>query len=104
REPHLHPERHLYSGGRGDVTYNVHCKKCANDGKTCSPCSNSVHFVPRQFGLSIPKVLITDLLSNTNYTFSIEAVNGVSDLSPTPKQEVTVNITTGQTGIVSFLR
>ncbi|XP_016112584.1 ephrin type-A receptor 3-like [Sinocyclocheilus grahami] len=85
------------SGGRGDVTYNVHCRKCANDGKTCSPCSNSVHFVPRQFGLSIPKVLITDLLSNTNYTFSIEAVNGVSDLSPTPKQQVTVNITTSQT-------
>ncbi|KAL1280764.1 hypothetical protein QQF64_015364, partial [Cirrhinus molitorella] len=85
------------SGGRGDVTYNVHCRKCANDGKTCSPCSNSVHFIPRQFGLSIPKVLITDLLSNTNYTFSVEAVNGVSDLSPTPKQEVTVNITTGQT-------
>uniref|UniRef100_A0A8C1Z6H8 receptor protein-tyrosine kinase n=1 Tax=Cyprinus carpio TaxID=7962 RepID=A0A8C1Z6H8_CYPCA len=85
------------SGGRGDVTYNIHCRKCANDGKTCSPCSNSVHFVPRQFGLSIPKVLITDLLSNTNYTFSIEAVNGVSDLSPNPKQQVTVNITTSQT-------
>jgi len=46
--------------------------------------------------------LITDLLSNTNYTFSIEAVNGVSDLSPTPKQEVTVNITTGQTGRLSL--
>ncbi|XDV27811.1 hypothetical protein PO909_031293 [Leuciscus waleckii] len=65
------------SGGRGDVTYSVHCRKCAGD---------------------VPKVLITDLLSNTNYTFSIEAVNGVSDLSPTPKQQVTVNITTGQTG------
>ncbi|XP_077077905.1 ephrin type-A receptor 3-like isoform X1 [Siphateles boraxobius] len=85
------------SGGRGDVTYSVHCRKCAGDGKTCSPCSNNVHYKPRQFGLSIPKVLITDLLSNTNYTFSIEAVNGVSDLSPTPKQQVTVNITTGQT-------
>ncbi|KAI7809919.1 putative ephrin type-A receptor 3-like [Triplophysa rosa] len=85
------------SGGRGDVIYSVHCRKCAGDGKTCTPCSTSVHFVPRQFGLSIPKVLITDLLSNTNYSFSIEAVNGVSDLSPTPKQQVIVNITTSQT-------
>ncbi|XP_072544403.1 ephrin type-A receptor 4b [Salminus brasiliensis] len=85
------------SGGRGDVAYNIHCRKCPGDGRKCSPCGSSVHFVPRQFGLSMAKVLISDLLSNTNYTFSIEAVNGVSDLSPTLKQQVTVNITTGQT-------
>ncbi|XP_017555773.1 ephrin type-A receptor 4b [Pygocentrus nattereri] len=85
------------SGGRGDVTYNIHCRKCPGDGRKCSPCGSGVHFLPRQFGLSMAKVLVSDLLSNTNYTFSIEAVNGVSDLSPTLKQQVTVNITTGQT-------
>ncbi|XP_030631787.1 ephrin type-A receptor 4b [Chanos chanos] len=85
------------TGGRGDVAYNVHCKKCSGEGRECSPCGSGVHFIPRQFGLSLAKVQVTDLLSNTNYTFSIEAVNGVSDLSPNPKQLVVVNITTGQT-------
>ncbi|KAG5850461.1 hypothetical protein ANANG_G00082690 [Anguilla anguilla] len=49
------------------------------------------------FGLSLPKVQVTDLLPHTNYTFSIEALNGVSDLSPSPRQLVSVNITTSQT-------
>ncbi|XP_041120607.1 ephrin type-A receptor 3-like [Polyodon spathula] len=84
------------SGGRGDVSYSVHCRKCSSDGRKCSPCGSGTHFVPRQFGLSYAKVLITDLLPHTNYTFDIEAVNGVSDLSPSPKQWISVNITTSQ--------
>ncbi|KAI4883767.1 hypothetical protein NFI96_004016 [Prochilodus magdalenae] len=87
------------NGGRGDVTYNIHCRKCPGDSRKCGPCGSGIHFVPRQFGLSMAKVLVSDLLSNTNYTFIIEAVNGVSDLSPSPKQQVTVNITTGQTEV-----
>lgn len=86
------------SGGRGDVTYSVHCRKCSEDGRKCGPCGSGPHFVPRQFGLSLPKVQVTDLLPHTNYTFSIEALNGVSDLSPSPRQLVSVNITTSQTG------
>ncbi|MGH0130535.1 UNVERIFIED_CONTAM: hypothetical protein FKN15_026417 [Acipenser sinensis] len=86
------------SGGRGDVSYSVHCRKCSSDGRKCSPCSSGLHFVPRQFGLSYTKVLITDLLPHTNYTFDIEAVNGVSDLSSSPKQCISVNITTSQAG------
>uniref|UniRef100_A0AAY4AFE8 receptor protein-tyrosine kinase n=1 Tax=Denticeps clupeoides TaxID=299321 RepID=A0AAY4AFE8_9TELE len=85
------------NGGRGDVTYSIHCKKCSGDGRKCGPCGSGLHFVPRQFGLSDTKVLVTDLQPHTNYTFSIEAVNGVSDLSPSPKQLVSVNITTSQT-------
>ncbi|RXM34912.1 Ephrin type-A receptor 3 [Acipenser ruthenus] len=84
------------NGGRGDVSYSVHCRKCSSDGRKCSPCGSGLHFVPRQFGLSYSKVLITDLLPHTNYTFDIEAVNGVSDLSPSPKQCISVNITTSQ--------
>ncbi|MGH0141918.1 UNVERIFIED_CONTAM: hypothetical protein FKN15_075120 [Acipenser sinensis] len=84
------------SGGRGDVSYSVHCRKCSSDGRKCSPCGSGLQFVPRQFGLSYSKVLITDLLPHTNYTFDIEAVNGVSDLSPSPKQCISVNITTSQ--------
>ncbi|XP_062409614.1 ephrin type-A receptor 4b [Sardina pilchardus] len=85
------------TGGRGDVAYNVHCRKCSSDGRKCSPCGGGLHFAPRQFGLLSAKVQVTDLLPHTNYTFSIEAVNGVSDLSPTPRLQVSVNITTSQT-------
>ncbi|XP_060785606.1 ephrin type-A receptor 4b [Neoarius graeffei] len=85
------------SGGRSDLAYNVHCRKCASDGRKCGPCGSGVHFTPRQFGLDATKVLVSSLLPNTDYAFSIEAINGVSDLSPSPKQQLTVNITTGQT-------
>ncbi|GAA6101237.1 ephrin type-A receptor 4b isoform X1 [Tachysurus ichikawai] len=86
------------SGGRGDLAYNVHCRKCAPDGRKCGPCGGGVHFTPRQFGLDTTKVFVSGLLPNTDYAFSIEAINGVSDLSPSPKQQLTINITTGQTG------
>ncbi|XP_062842069.1 ephrin type-A receptor 3 isoform X1 [Trichomycterus rosablanca] len=89
------------TGGRGDVTYSVHCKKCSGTvrevGERCVPCGSSAHFSPRQFGLAHPRVQITELQPRTNYTFSIEAVNGVSDLRPSPRHLVNVNITTSQT-------
>ncbi|MFT7809700.1 ephrin type-A receptor 3-like [Arapaima gigas] len=88
------------SGGRGDITYNVYCKRCPGDGVLCLPCNSGggggPHFVPRQFGLSLPQVLVTDLQPRTNYTFSVEALNGVSDLSTTPRQVVFLNVTTSQ--------
>ncbi|XP_043990137.1 ephrin type-A receptor 4b isoform X1 [Gambusia affinis] len=85
------------TGGRGDITYSLHCKKCSGEGKKCAPCGSSVHFVPRQFGLSSASVLITDLQPDSNYTFTIESQNGVSDLSPTPRGTVVINVTTSQT-------
>ncbi|XP_030625877.1 ephrin type-A receptor 3 [Chanos chanos] len=94
------------SGGRGDVTYSVHCRKCSGEvdaggagaGERCVPCGSGPHFSPRQFGLALPRVLVTELQPHTNYTFSIEALNGVSDLSPSPRPLVSVNVTTSQTG------
>lgn len=86
------------TGGRGDITYSLHCRKCIGDGKKCTPCGSSVHFVPRQFGLSSATVLVTDLQPDSNYSFTIESQNGVSDLSPTPRGTVVINITTSQTG------
>ncbi|XP_054888584.1 ephrin type-A receptor 4b isoform X1 [Poeciliopsis prolifica] len=85
------------TGGRGDITYSLHCRKCSGEGKKCAPCGSSVHFVPRQFGLSSASVLITDLQPDSNYTFTIESQNGVSDLSPTPRGTVVINVTTSQT-------
>ncbi|KAG7526878.1 ephrin type-A receptor 3-like isoform X1 [Solea senegalensis] len=85
------------TGGRGDITYSLHCRKCSDDGKKCAPCGSSVHFVPRQFGLSSTTVLVTDLQPDSNYSFTIESQNGVSDLSPTPRGTVVINVTTSQT-------
>ncbi|KAM7379164.1 hypothetical protein PAMP_004734 [Pampus punctatissimus] len=85
------------TGGRGDITFSLHCRKCVGDGKKCTPCGSSVHFVPRQFGLSSATVLVTDLQPDSNYSFTIESQNGVSDLSPTPRGTVVINITTSQT-------
>ncbi|KAM4552266.1 ephrin type-A receptor 3-like [Odontesthes bonariensis] len=85
------------TGGRGDITYSLHCRKCSGDGKKCTPCGSSIHFVPRQFGLSSATVLITDLQPDSNYSFTIESQNGVSDLSPTPRGTVVINVTTSQT-------
>ncbi len=97
------------SGGRGDVTYSVHCRKCsgeagaAGDSEKCVPCGSGPHFNPRQFGLTHPRVLVSQLQPHTNYTFNIEALNGVSDLSPSPRQLVPVNVTTSQTGAMSHI-
>ncbi|XP_067108462.1 ephrin type-A receptor 4b isoform X2 [Osmerus mordax] len=85
------------TGGRGDVTYNLFCRKCSGDGRKCVPCGSAVHFVPRQFGVAVAAVLVTDLQPHSNYSFTVESQNGVSDLSPSPRGEVTVNVTTSQT-------
>lgn len=86
------------TGGRGDITYSLHCRKCSDDGRKCVPCGSSVHFVPRQYGLSSAVVLVTDLQPDSNYSFTVESQNGVSDLSPSPRGKVVINVTTSQTG------
>ncbi|XP_034051839.1 ephrin type-A receptor 4b isoform X2 [Gymnodraco acuticeps] len=85
------------TGGRGDISYSLHCRKCSGDGRKCTPCGSSVHFVPRQFGLSSASVLVTDLQPDSNYSFTVESQNGVSDFSPTPRGTVVINVTTSQT-------
>ncbi|XP_069474150.1 ephrin type-B receptor 1 isoform X2 [Ambystoma mexicanum] len=89
-----HPPRE--TGGREDVTYNIICKKCRSDRRSCSRCDDNVEFVPRQLGLAEGRVFISSLWAHMPYTFEIHAVNGVSNKSPFPPQHVTVNITTNQ--------
>ncbi|XP_039078782.1 ephrin type-A receptor 3 isoform X2 [Hyaena hyaena] len=86
----------LDTGGRKDVTFNIICKKCGWNIKQCEPCSPNVRFLPRQFGLTNTTVTVTDLLAHTNYTFEIDAINGVSELSSPPRQFAAVSITTNQ--------
>lgn len=86
------------TGGRGDITYSIHCRKCSGEGRKCAPCGSSVHYIPRQYGLLSTTVQVTDLQPDSNYSFTVESQNGVSDLSPTPRGTVAVNVTTSQTG------
>ncbi|XP_069775269.1 ephrin type-B receptor 2 isoform X2 [Narcine bancroftii] len=84
------------TGGREDVVYNVICKSCGSGRGPCTRCGDNVQFVPRQLGLAEPHVYISDLLAHTQYTFEIQAVNGVSDQSPHSPSFASVNITTNQ--------
>uniref|UniRef100_A0A671XVI9 receptor protein-tyrosine kinase n=1 Tax=Sparus aurata TaxID=8175 RepID=A0A671XVI9_SPAAU len=84
------------TGGREDVVYNIVCKKCRADRRSCSHCDDNVDFVPRQLGLTETRVLISNLWAHTLYSFEIQAVNGVSNKSPYPAQHVSIDITTNQ--------
>uniref|UniRef100_A0A674H0U0 Ephrin type-A receptor 3 n=1 Tax=Taeniopygia guttata TaxID=59729 RepID=A0A674H0U0_TAEGU len=87
----------LDTGGRKDVTFNIVCKKCSGGGgRQCEPCSDNVRFLPRQSGLTNTSVTVVDLLAHTNYTFEIDALNGVSALSSLSRQFAAVSITTNQ--------
>ena len=55
-------------------------------------------FSPQQAGLVDTYVTVMDLLAHANYTFEVEAVNGVSDLSRTQRLFAAVSIATSQAG------
>uniref|UniRef100_A0A672TCR4 receptor protein-tyrosine kinase n=1 Tax=Sinocyclocheilus grahami TaxID=75366 RepID=A0A672TCR4_SINGR len=84
------------SGGRKDVTFNVVCKRCWPGPRQCEPCRGAVRFLPRATGLTNTTVTVVDLLAHTNYTFEIDAQNGVSSLAPTVRHYAAVTITTNQ--------
>lgn len=86
------------SGGREDLVYNIICKSCGAGRGACTRCGDNVQFTPRQLGLTEPRIYISDLLAHTQYTFEIQAVNGVTDQSPFSPQFASVNITTNQAG------
>ncbi|XP_062292452.1 ephrin type-A receptor 7-like isoform X6 [Scomber scombrus] len=80
------------TGGRADLTYSVGCRRCV--GRQCEPCGASVGFVPQQVGLTERTVTVVNLLPNTNYTFTVEALNGVSELLPNKRFYTQVNVST----------
>ncbi|XP_030050428.1 ephrin type-A receptor 5 isoform X2 [Microcaecilia unicolor] len=84
------------TGGRKDVSYNIVCKKCNSHSSLCEECGSHVRYLPQQNSLKNTSVMVVDLLAHTNYTFEVEAENGVSDLSPSARQYVSVNVTTNQ--------
>ncbi|XP_006145139.1 ephrin type-B receptor 6 isoform X1 [Tupaia chinensis] len=86
-------------GGRGDLLFNVVCKECGGHGEpggggTCRRCRDEVHFDPRQRGLTESRVLVGGLRAHVPYILEVQAVNGVSELSPDPPQAAAINVST----------
>uniref|UniRef100_A0A8C2KA28 Ephrin type-B receptor 3 n=1 Tax=Cyprinus carpio TaxID=7962 RepID=A0A8C2KA28_CYPCA len=69
-------------GGREDLLYNVICKKCLPERGTCTRCDDNVDISPRHLGLTERHVTVRNLQAHTQYSFEIQAVNGVSNKTP----------------------
>uniref|UniRef100_A0A8C7FY70 Ephrin type-A receptor 10 n=2 Tax=Oncorhynchus kisutch TaxID=8019 RepID=A0A8C7FY70_ONCKI len=80
------------TGGRGDLTYSVGCRRCV--GVQCEPCGASVGFMPQQSGVTERTVTVVNLMANSNYTLTVEALNGVSELLPNKRFYTQVNVST----------
>lgn len=90
-------------GGRGDLLFNVVCRECGSrrepgGGSACRRCPDEVHFDPRQRGLTESRVLVGGLRAHVPYILEVQAVNGVSELSPDPPQAAAINVSTSHAG------
>ncbi|XP_068598428.1 ephrin type-A receptor 2a [Brachionichthys hirsutus] len=79
----------LITGGRTDLTYSVACSLC--DGSLCVPCGEKIVFEPGPADLQDTTVIVNDLASHHNYTFTVESHSGVSQFAP---DRPTASITT----------
>uniref|UniRef100_A0A3B4TUE2 receptor protein-tyrosine kinase n=1 Tax=Seriola dumerili TaxID=41447 RepID=A0A3B4TUE2_SERDU len=84
----------LDNGGRTDLGYAVRCSVCRSPKGPCLPCGDSVSYRPEHEGLLGRRVEVWGLLPHTTYTFTIQALNGVSQLSGKDPASDSVNITT----------
>ncbi|XP_018547615.1 ephrin type-B receptor 4a [Lates calcarifer] len=96
----------LDSGSRTDLSYAVRCSVCRSPKGPCLPCGDSVSYRPSQHGLLGRRVEVWGLLPQTTYTFTIQALNGVSQLSGKDPASESVNITTSHDvpSLVSVIR
>lgn len=88
----------LESGGRTDLSYSVRCTVCRAAGTPCLSCGDSVSYRPAQHGLVERRVEVWGLLPQATYIFTIQALNGVSQLSGREAASKSVNITTTHDG------
>ncbi|KAM4593916.1 ephrin type-A receptor 6-like isoform 2-T2 [Odontesthes bonariensis] len=89
------------TGGRNDITYNILCQRCdgGDSGFTqCEPCEPDLRFIPRPLGITGTSVAILDFAMQANYTFHVEALNGVCGLGVTARSLANVTINTHQAG------
>uniref|UniRef100_A0AAX7TFD1 Ephrin type-A receptor 6 n=1 Tax=Astatotilapia calliptera TaxID=8154 RepID=A0AAX7TFD1_ASTCA len=86
------------TGGRRDLTYNVQCKRCGPEPDHCQLCEDELRFLPGPLGLTNATVTVVDFSAHANYTFEIESLNGVSDMSSFPRQVAIITVSTDQGG------
>ncbi|XP_061730605.1 ephrin type-A receptor 2a [Nerophis ophidion] len=67
------------SGGRSDLSYSVRCQQC--ERASCAPCGEKIRFEPGPTDLQDTTVIVSDLDSHLNYTFTVEVHSGVSQYS-----------------------
>ncbi|KAM7422756.1 hypothetical protein PAMA_010688 [Pampus argenteus] len=79
----------LVTGGRSDLTYSVVCELC--NGILCVPCDEKIRFEPESTDLQATSVVVGDLDSHLNYTFTVEVHSGVSQYNT---ERPTATITT----------
>ncbi|KAA8587017.1 hypothetical protein FQN60_000853 [Etheostoma spectabile] len=96
----------LDNGGRTDLSYSVTCSVCRSPKGPCLPCGDSVSYRPAQHGLLGRRVEVWGLLPHTTYTFTIQTLNGVSQVSGKDPGSESVNITTSHDvpSLVSVIR
>lgn len=88
-------------GEREDIRYNVECSQCqgaALDGGPCQPCGAGVRFSAGPRGLTASSVRVDGLDPHANYTFSVEAQNGVSGLGASKPASASLSINMGSAG------
>ncbi|XP_075896095.1 ephrin type-A receptor 6 [Nelusetta ayraudi] len=86
------------TGGRRDLTYNILCKRCGPEPGRCQLCEEDLRFLPGPLGLTNGTVTVMDFSAHANYTFEIESLNGVSDMSSFPRQVAIITVSTDQGG------
>uniref|UniRef100_A0A8C7CK94 receptor protein-tyrosine kinase n=1 Tax=Oncorhynchus kisutch TaxID=8019 RepID=A0A8C7CK94_ONCKI len=89
-------------GGRRDLTYNVLCKRCGPEPDQCQLCGEELRFVPRPQGLTNAMVTVMDFSAHANYTFEIESLNGVSEMSHFPRPVAAITVSTDQGGGIAL--
>lgn len=85
------------TGGRQDIVYSVTCKQCWPESGECGPCEASVQYSESPLALTRTSVTVSDLEPHMNYTFTVEARNGVSGLV-TSQSFRTASVSINQTG------
>uniref|UniRef100_UPI003AAB6E44 ephrin type-B receptor 4b-like n=1 Tax=Centroberyx gerrardi TaxID=166262 RepID=UPI003AAB6E44 len=87
----------LDRGGRSDLSYSLLCSHCSKGVVTsCLPCDDGVLYRPAQRGLTQRRVVVWGLRPHTNYTLTVQSLNGVSALSQSEPAAERVNVTTSR--------
>uniref|UniRef100_A0A8D0GBR5 receptor protein-tyrosine kinase n=1 Tax=Sphenodon punctatus TaxID=8508 RepID=A0A8D0GBR5_SPHPU len=69
------------TGGRKDITYSITCDQCWPESGECRSCDSSLRYSEPPHGLTATCLTVSDLEPHINYTFTVEARNGVSSFS-----------------------